>query len=214
MAPGELRRSPVTGLGCSLALMPWRWGLAHHRFRAVLAVPLCASARRGPGRQNGSVSDETTFTPEWFANLPSKPVAAGCVFVDERDRILLVAPTYKGSWEIPGGVVEDGESPLDACRREVIEELGVDWRPTGFLGVDYRVAVDGVRGDALRFVFTRRIASEDAAAITLAAAEISEWRFVPPEDLDDYLIAPMAARLRSLLAGAAYLEEGVNVLTP
>ena len=33
---------------------------------------------------------------------------------------------YKDWWEFPGGKLEEGESSLDACRREIAEELGVD----------------------------------------------------------------------------------------
>jgi 8-oxo-dGTP diphosphatase len=50
-------------------------------------------------------------------------VAAGVLFVDEQERVLLVRPTYKAYWEIPGGYVDEGESPLQACTREVAEEL-------------------------------------------------------------------------------------------
>jgi 8-oxo-dGTP diphosphatase len=50
-------------------------------------------------------------------------VSAGALFVDEYDRVLLVEPTYKSYWDIPGGYVEPGESPLAACAREVHEEL-------------------------------------------------------------------------------------------
>jgi 8-oxo-dGTP diphosphatase len=39
-------------------------------------------------------------------------VAAGVLFFDEHDRVLLVDPSYKPGWEIPGGYVEAGESPL------------------------------------------------------------------------------------------------------
>jgi ADP-ribose pyrophosphatase YjhB (NUDIX family) len=49
-------------------------------------------------------------------------------------------PTYKDYWDIPGGYVEPGESPLGACRREIREELSIappiagqplviDWAP-------------------------------------------------------------------------------------
>ncbi len=56
--------------------------------------------------------------------LPKKRISAGCLFFDEHNRLLVVNPTYKETWEIPGGVVEQNESPRDAVIREVSEELG------------------------------------------------------------------------------------------
>ena len=42
---------------------------------------------------------------------------------------LILKPTYKTGWTIPGGVMEaDGETPWDACRREVREECGLEVR--------------------------------------------------------------------------------------
>ena len=57
-------------------------------------------------------------------------IAAGALFHDESGRILLVKPTYKNGWDIPGGYVEPGETPSEACAREVFEELSLEW-PTG-----------------------------------------------------------------------------------
>jgi 8-oxo-dGTP pyrophosphatase MutT (NUDIX family) len=37
--------------------------------------------------------------------------------------VLLLEPTYKNDWEIPGGIIEDNESPKECCEREVFEEL-------------------------------------------------------------------------------------------
>ena len=52
-------------------------------------------------------------------------VAAGVLFFDDAGRILLVQPTYKDHWDIPGGYVETGETPAQAAAREVREELDI-----------------------------------------------------------------------------------------
>jgi 8-oxo-dGTP diphosphatase len=56
-------------------------------------------------------------------------VVAG-VLRDTRGRILLARRTegrdLAGAWEFPGGKVESGESPIQALKRELHEELGID----------------------------------------------------------------------------------------
>ncbi len=53
---------------------------------------------------------------------------ARVLLFDERGRVLLLFdpdPEWGGYWYPPGGRIEAGESPEDAARRELIEELGV-----------------------------------------------------------------------------------------
>lgn len=56
------------------------------------------------------------------------------------------------SEEIPGGVAEHDESPLDACRREIREELGFELAIGDLLVVDW-VPAHGVWFDGLMFIF-------------------------------------------------------------
>ena len=58
--------------------------------------------------------------------LPGIPASAGALVRDAEGRILLLKPTYKKGWTIPGGVMEaDGETPWQACQRELREETGL-----------------------------------------------------------------------------------------
>jgi len=158
-----------------------------------------------------SLTDGPTGSPEFYASLPTIQVGSGCLFLDERRRLLLVKPAYKDPWEIPGGAVDAGESPLTACIREIHEELGIDRAPIRLLCVDYRVPVEGVRGDALRFVFFGGVLSdEEATRFVLDPSELLEWKFVEASDLDSYVTPVMARRLRASLSSSelAYLEEG------
>ena len=91
------------------------------------------------------------------AELPAIPASAGALIFDRSGRLLILKPTYKTGWTIPGGVMEaDGETPWEACRREVREECGLEvrggrgagaeqvWPPAGSAGqpVPWRVNRD------------------------------------------------------------------------
>ena len=64
-------------------------------------------------------------------------MGAGCLLFNSEDEILIVKPTYKDYWTLPGGVVEQNESPRDACMREVKEEIGIEIVPKRLVCIDY-----------------------------------------------------------------------------
>lgn len=134
-------------------------------------------------------------------------VAAGALFFDDQGRVLLVHPTYKDTWDIPGGYVERGESPAAACRRELNEELGLNRRPKRLLAVDW--APSETEGDKLLFLFDCGPLGDDEAAIELGDTELDRWEWVDLDRLGDYLIDRIARRIRTVIAtGEPYLEHG------
>ncbi|GAA4807950.1 NUDIX hydrolase [Actinomycetospora chlora] len=138
-------------------------------------------------------------------------VAAGALFVNPTGQVLLVHPTYKDTWDIPGGYVERGESPAAACRREVLEELSLDREPRRLAAVDW--APNDREGDKLLFVFDCGPLGQDEQRIKVDGHELDRWDWVAAEQLDDYLIPRLARRIGSLLQGGAqggaYFEHGV-----
>jgi ADP-ribose pyrophosphatase YjhB (NUDIX family) len=139
-------------------------------------------------------------------------VSAGVLFVDEQDRVMLVQPTYKPYWDIPGGYVEAGETPLAASVREVHEELGLHVAVGPLLTVDWAPHPD--EGDKVLFIFDGGVLTpEQLSAIRFRDGEIKEWRFVTDAEVDELTIPRLARRLRATKharqqAQAMYLEHG------
>src|ERR1051326_7997748 len=90
--------------------------------------------------------------PYDFAKIPAKRMAAGAVFLDARSNILIVKPTYRPDWLLPGGTVEAHESPREACRREIKEELNLDVSLDKLLCVEY-LSEDAQQTECIQFAF-------------------------------------------------------------
>ena len=145
-----------------------------------------------------------------------KVLASGCIIRDRSGRILLVKPTYKPGWEIPGGMVEANESPVQACIREVHEEIGFEVRLDRLLCLEY-VAVNPER---LLFVFDAGIISAlEVSQIVLPSDELSEFRFVTLAESQELLPERLAFRVHQSLVAlehpvkTVYLENG-RVVSP
>lgn len=150
---------------------------------------------------------------------PRKIVSGAVLFLDERGRLLIVNPTYKAHWEIPGGLAEPGESPALAARREVAEELGIKRPPGRLLCVEWRPPIPrgvGAGLDGLHFIFEGGVLSdEEVDAIELQEEELAEFVFLEPEEALARLPGRLAARVQAALeveSGAApvYLEAGIE----
>jgi 8-oxo-dGTP diphosphatase len=145
-------------------------------------------------------------------SLPKKRMGAGALIFDENGRFLLVNPTYKEPWEVPGGVVEANESPAQACVREVREELGLDIELNRLLLVDY-LSDSPEKVEALMFIFEGPILTPtEVEAIQLQAEELSECRFCTIDEAVELLNYRLGRRVRCSLEalvenGPVYVED-------
>jgi 8-oxo-dGTP diphosphatase len=115
-------------------------------------------------------------------------LCVGAVVHDETGRLLLIrrghAP-HAGSWSLPGGRVEPGETVAQAVEREVREETGLAVRAGAEVG-RVQIPGDGVLYDVvdLRCALTSTgqepIAGDDAADVLFAdAAALAQLRCTP-----------------------------------
>jgi 8-oxo-dGTP diphosphatase len=143
--------------------------------------------------------------------LPGIPVSAGALIYDRAGRLLILKPTYKSGWTIPGGVMEaDGESPWEACQREVREETGLEVSRGRLVVMDFRRPKEA-RPGGIRFLFDCGQVSDAALAdLKLQPEEISEFRLVPLPDALGLLRGPIRRRVRAATKGRGlvYLEHG------
>jgi ADP-ribose pyrophosphatase YjhB (NUDIX family) len=141
-------------------------------------------------------------------------VAAGALFFDDQDNVLLVKPAYKDGWDIPGGYVEPAETPVEACQREIKEELGLEVPLRHLLVVDWAPSEN--EGDKVLFVFDGGMVTRQTEdQFRLPGEELVKFAFQPPEAFDNLMPARLARRLRAAISardrGAVeYLEHGVT----
>jgi 8-oxo-dGTP diphosphatase len=158
----------------------------------------------------------TAESSDYTATLPQKRMGAGVLITDADGRVLLVEPTYKAYWEIPGGAIEADESPHAAAARELKEELGLPVRVGRLLVTDW-VPPRSDRTEGLMLVFDGGVLTEEQEAqIRLPAEELRGWAWCTEPEASERLSELLARRVSAALqargdGSAVYLENGFYV---
>ncbi len=164
------------------------------------------------------VTDLPAGDPEGFRSLlnsflPRKRAIGQLLVRDQADRVLLCQLTYKRDWDLPGGVVEVGESPAVAVRREIQEELSLDLPADRLLLADWLPPWSGW-DDAVCLVFDGGVQlSSLADRIVPQAREIVTAQFCTLDEAEERCADFTARRVAAALAaahgvGVGYTESG------
>jgi 8-oxo-dGTP pyrophosphatase MutT (NUDIX family) len=153
------------------------------------------------------------YLAEGNATQARKRVSADVLLRDEEGRVLLVKPTYKPGWDLPGGMAEANEAPDAAARRELREELGLDITLHGLLVVDW-VPPHGPWDDQLAFIFDGgTLTQEEVGSLRPRDHELAELNFLPPDRAARVLQGRLRHRFHAALNSCrgdtpAFLHDG------
>jgi 8-oxo-dGTP diphosphatase len=146
--------------------------------------------------------------------IPRIPASAGALIFDSNGRLLILNPTYKKGWTIPGGQIEEtGESPWQGCRRETFEECGLRLERARLACVDF-LRPRPSRPGGVRFLFDcGALRDEQLAAIRVDGAEIEEYRLAEAGQAAGLLSGPVRRRALAAIGRkhCVYLEDGRQV---
>lgn len=191
----------------------------------VRAASICGLRRegilRGPAGEADRallarlVDDPPANSREGFiallnAGLPTKRIIAQGLLRDGDGRVLLCRLTYKPEWDLPGGVVEVGESPADGLVRELQEELGVTVSVNGLITVNWLPAWRGW-DDACVLLFDLGVADASfTEAMQLQPTEIAGVEWCDEETIARHATDAARELLDAVRAGsiAPYREAG------
>lgn len=159
------------------------------------------------------LSEPESFRALLNSFLPRKRAIAQLLVRDPDNRVLLCQLTYKRDWDLPGGVVEVGESPQLAVSREVEEELALAIKAGPLVLTDWLPPWSGW-DDAVCLVFDGGV--HDAAIVDEIVTEVREIRsarFCTLREARELCADFTARRIESALAnvaggGPSYTESG------
>ena len=100
---------------------------------------------------------------------------AAAVLFNDNDEVLMMQEAksrYAGQWYLPAGRVDPNEQIIDAVKREVLEETGLDFEPTTL------VQVESSQGNWYRFTFTGQIVGGKIKTVAMADKESLQARWV------------------------------------
>lgn len=142
--------------------------------------------------------------------MPKKRLSAGVLFLNSKKEILLVKPVYREGWLLPGGVIDEDESPRQCAEREVKEELGLSIMFNSLLIVDYLHKVSTTQTESIHFLFKGHVLlDEQVSKLKVTDSELKDLAFFNLESVESNIVSTSKNRLAYALHHSEMGKQGI-----
>jgi len=155
-----------------------------YRYCPMCGTPLKSGVVEGKERQSCPSCDFIDY---------KNPLPVALAIPTRNRRFLLIKrglPPRKGAWGFPSGFIETGETPEEACLRELREETGVSGEVVRLVGV-IRLEDKELYGDMLVVMYLVRVGDGEPTP----GEEVEDAKFFDIDELPPYY----AERLRDVI---------------
>lgn len=117
-------------------------------------------------------------------SFPTPAIGVGGVVFNKKREVLLICRNKEpalGQWSIPGGCLDPGESLVDACRREIREETGMEVKVKNIVAVVER------RFENFHYIIIDFFAEMEPGCIhqPIAQTDVSEAKWILMDELSN-----------------------------
>ena len=130
--------------------------------------------------------------PSSSRRYPARPLLGVGALIFQGETILLIErgqEPLKGSWTLPGGLVEPGERLEAAVAREILEETGLRVRPREVVEIFERIMVDEQGRTEYHYVIVDYWCEVEGGTLK-AASDVADARWVRREEFSQYELSP------------------------
>ena len=122
---------------------------------------------------------------------------------------LLLHRRPDGSWSLPAGSIEPGETPAQAVEREALEETGLRVHARGIAGVfgGASARILCANGDQVEYVVTLFECTVTGGALNDSGDETVELRFVDPSEAQSMLQFSYPSEILDTASATAYFQR-------
>lgn len=156
-----------------------------------------------------------------FKRVFTQTFGCSAAVIEKDGKFLLVKEANKGvdtgKWNHPAGWIEVGESPIETVVKEMEEETGYKFTPTGVLGIYSLVREDLVRlGEEvhhpIKIIFTGTISQERKEDLADDVSEIGWFTAEEIDKMDEQTLRDVDIKkiIKDYLKGKIYPLEIIN----